>query len=130
MLVAQASQDLGSSSGLLWFLLGGGLIGVVVSAYRFVVNFRTTERGMARQRIQQANRGERAAQYEAGLWQARSADLEFVIRRELGPASIPALSDELRKFIDQNNADIGGPPAVDWNITLPPAKNPGGGPGA
>lgn len=129
MLVAQAAQDLGTSSGLLWFLLGGGLIAMLVSAYRFVVNFRTTERGMARQRIQQANRGERAAQYEAGLWQARSADLEYVIRRELGPERIPTLTDELRKLIDQNSADVGGPPAVDWDITPPPAKNPGGGPG-
>jgi hypothetical protein len=130
VLVAQAAPELGSSSGLLWFILGGGLIGLIISAYRFVVNFRTTERGMARQRIQQANRGERAAQYEAGLWQARSADLEYLIRRELGPSSIPALSEELHKLIEQNAADVGGPPSVDWNITPPPAKNPGGGPGA
>lgn len=129
MLVAQAAQDLGTSSGLLWFLLGGGLIGVIVSAYRFVVNFRTTERGMARQRIQQANRGERAAQYEAGLWQNRSADLEYVIRRELGPERIPPLSDELRELIKQNTTDASGPPVMDWNITPPPA-NPGGRPGA
>jgi hypothetical protein len=134
VLVAQAAQDLGSSSGLLWFLLGGGLIAMLVSAYRFVVNFRTTERGMARQRIQQANRGERAAQYEAGLWQARSADLEYVIRRELGPERIPALTDELRRMIDQSGTDVTGPPPVDWNISpppppSPPAKSPGGGPG-
>jgi hypothetical protein len=129
VLVAQAAQDLGTSSGLLWFLLGGGLLGVLISAYRFVVNFRTTERGMARQRIQQAKKDERAAQWEAGLWQARSADLEFVIRRELGSERIPPLSVDLRKLIDQDGSEASGPPAVNWDITPPPAKNPGGGPG-
>lgn len=130
MLVAQAAQDLGSSSGLLWFILGGGLIGLIISAYRFAVNLRTTERGMARQRIQQANRGERAAQYESGLWQARSADLEYLIRREMGPERIPPLSEELRKMIEQNNAEAGGLPPVQWDTPpVPPAQDAGGRPG-
>lgn len=129
MLVAQAAQDLGSSSGLLWFILGGGLIGLVISAYRFFVNLRTTERGLARQRVRDAKKDERAAQWEAGLWQARSADLEYLIRREVGPERIPPLSEELRKLIEQNN-EAGGPPAVDWNIVPPAVKNSGEGPGA
>lgn len=80
------------------FLLGGGLIGLLISAYRFVVNFRTTERGMARQRIQQANRGERLAQWEASLWQSRAADLEYHLK--LAGHPVPPLNDELRRFID------------------------------
>lgn len=130
MLVAEAAQDLGSSSGLLMFILGGGLIGLIISAYKFVVNFRTTERGMARQRIQQANRGERAAQYEAGLWQARCADLEYLIRRELGPERIPALADELREMIKQSNTDPGGSPPVRWDAPPPPTPDTSGRPGA
>jgi hypothetical protein len=130
VLVAQATQDLGTSSGLLLFLLGGGLIGLVISAYRFFVNLRTTERGLARQRAKDAKEDRRVAQWEAGLWQARSADLEFVIRRELGPERIPPLSADLRKLIDQDAAETGGPPAVDWNIVPHTAKNPGEGPGA
>lgn len=108
------------------FILGGGLIGLIISAYKFVVNFRTTERGMARQRIQQANRGERAAQYEAGLWQARCADLEYLVRSELGPGSIPPLADELRELVRQNNAEVGTPPPAHWDAAPPPAPDTGG----
>jgi hypothetical protein len=125
VLIAEAAvQDLGSSSGLLMFILGGGLIGLVISAYKFVVNFRTTERGMARQRIQQANRGERAAQYEAGLWQARCADLEYLIRRELGPERVPRLTEELREMIKQSSTETGAAPPVEWNT--PPTSDTGG----
>jgi hypothetical protein len=115
LVVAQADA-LAGSSGLLLFLLGGGLIGALISAYRFYVNFRTTERGMARQRIQQATRNERAAQYEAGLWQARCADLEYLMRRE--GLSIPPLPDELKALVAPEALDV-----VDWNIT----PNPGAG---
>lgn len=97
MLVAQAAPDLGSSGGFLMFLLGGGLIALLVSAYRFVVNFRTTERGMARARIQQANKGERLAQYETSLWQARAADLEYALRT--AGQKVPPMSDELKQFL-------------------------------
>jgi hypothetical protein len=104
------------------FLLGGGLIGLFISAYKFVVNFRTTERGMARERIQQANKGERSAQYEAGLWQARAADLEYALRATSGPSGVPPMSDELRKFVEQSD-----------NQQLPPVKwdaDTGGRPGS
>lgn len=124
MLVAQAAQDLGSQSGLLMFLLGGGLIGVIISAYKFVVNFRTTERGLARQRVQQARGNERAAQHEAGLWQARCADLEYLIRREIGADRVPKLSDDLRRLIEQN-AESGGAPAVQWEQPPAPEGRPG-----
>lgn len=119
MVVAQADALTGSS-GLLLFLLGGGLIGALISAYRFYVNFRTTERGLTRQRIQQAARNERSAQYEAGLWQARCADLEYLMRRE--GVAVPPLPSELQALVSP------GPPeqtAVDWNIS--PGK-PSGGP--
>lgn len=122
MLVAQAAPDLGSSSGLLMFLLGGGLIGLVISAYKFIVNFRTTERGMARQRIQQANKGERAAQYEAGLWQARAADLEYALRTTAGAAAVPPLSEDLRKFVEQRPDT---PPPIQWDSPTDTGGRPG-----
>lgn len=111
MVVAQADALTGSS-GLLLFLLGGGLIGALISAYRFYVNFRTTERGLARQRIQQAARNERSAQHEAGLWQARCADLEYLMRREGIP--VPPLSTELQAMVSLAQPEH---TAVDWNIT-------------
>lgn len=124
MLLAQATtQDLGSSSGLLMFLLGGGLIGLVISAYKFVVNFRTTERGMARQRVQQANKDRSAAQWEGSLWQQRSADLEYIIRTKIGPDAIPALSEDLRKAIAASGET---PPTAQWET----APDTGGRPGS
>lgn len=113
LVVAQA-EALGGSSGLLLFLLGGGLIGALISAYRFYVNFRTTERGLTRQRIQQAARNERNALYEASLWQARCADLEYLMRREGVP--VPPLTTELQALVVPAQPEH---PAVDWNIITP-----------
>lgn len=113
---AQAADSLTSSSGLLLFLLGGGLIGAVVSVYRFFVNYRTTERSMSRQRVQQATSSAREAQHEAFLWQARCADLEWLLRRNGHAALIPPLSLELQALVTPAAPDTD---AVDWNITGP-----------
>lgn len=120
MVVAQADALTGSS-GLLLFLLGGGLIGALISAYRFYVNFRTTERSLARQRLQQAARNERGALHEAALWQARCADLEYLMRRE--GISVPPLSAELQALLSPGPAEQ---TAVDWNITPSPGTPSGG----
>jgi hypothetical protein len=96
--VVETVQTVGSNSTLLGALISGTLIATLYSAYRFVVNFRTTERGMARQRIKQANRNERSAQHEASLWQARAGDLEYIIRSQTG-LTIPPLSDELKALV-------------------------------
>jgi hypothetical protein len=109
LLVAQS--DLTGSSGLLLFLLGGGLIGALISAYRFVVNLRTTERTLSRQRIQQANRDQRAALHEAGMWQGRCADLEYLLRSN--GIAVPPLSKELRDLVSSTSDPE---QAVDWNI--------------
>lgn len=120
LVVAQADALTGSS-GLLLFLLGGGLIGALISAYRFYVNFRTTERGLARQRLQQAARNERQAQHEAGLWQARCADLEYLMRRR--GVAVPPLPPELAALVTPDALEE---TPVDWNITPSPG-NPSGG---
>ena len=80
MAVAAAS-DVFSSSGILSILLGGGLLTAVIGAYRFVVNLRTTERGLARNRLRDANSEARRAEYESALWQSRCGDLEFLLRK-------------------------------------------------
>ncbi|NUT90849.1 MAG: hypothetical protein HOY78_02350 [Saccharothrix sp.] len=78
---------------IMTLLLGGGLL----AGYRFVVNFRKTERGMAKARIREANAGERAAQREASLWQARCGDLEYLLRGY--GVAVPPLSKELRALV-------------------------------
>lgn len=118
MAVAQADA-LTNSSGLLLILLVTGLIGALISAYRFYVNFRTTERGMTRQRIQQAARNERNAQHEASLWQARCADMEYLMRRN--GVTVPPLSPELQALVSPGQQED---TAVDWNIL--PNPGPGG----
>lgn len=101
-----ASLDPAVTSDVLLFILGGGLIGAVISGYRFAVNFRTTERSLARNRLNQAARNERMAQHEAGLWQARCADLEYQLRRQgIEP---PALSEELRRMVSQSSTEGDG----------------------
>lgn len=115
---------MGETGGLLMFLLSGGLVGIAVAGYRFYVNFRNTERGMARRRIQQANRNEHAARYEAGLWQARCADLEYLLRTN--GIRIPALNQELRRFIEGikvEEPDI----VIDWKEIgeAPPSEGTG-----
>jgi hypothetical protein len=62
--------------------------------------------------MQQARNDERDAQHEAGLWQARCADLEYLLRSN--GVAVPALSAELKALVSP------GPQAdqtVDWNIT-------------
>lgn len=110
--VAQAAESLTGSSGLLLFLLGGGLIGAIVSAYRFFVNYRTTERGMSRQRIQQAASTAREAQHEASLWQARCGDLTYLLKEHGIP--VPPPDPELRALVAQPAQDT---EVVDWDIT-------------
>lgn len=112
--VAAQAADLTSSSGLLLFLLGGGLIGAVVSVYRFFVNYRTTERSISRQRVQQATSSAREAAHEAFLWQSRCADLEWLLRRNGHGDLIPALSLELQALVMPRQQDT---EPVDWNIT-------------
>lgn len=99
MLLASATDVIGSS-GILGFVLGGGLLTAVIGGYRFFVNFRVTERGMARDRVAQAVSAEQAERRarqrvarEASLWQARCADLEYLLRKE--GVIIPPLSSEL-----------------------------------
>ena len=95
--VAETVQTVGDNTTLLasvmTLLLGGGGL----AAYRFIVNFRKTERGMARARIREANAGERAAQREASLWQQRCGDLEYLLSQRGG--KVPALSEELRRLV-------------------------------
>ncbi len=110
MHLAQAAEAVGSNTSLLGMLIGGTLLATIVSAYRFLVNLRNTERGMSRQRIRQANRNERAAQYEASLWQARCADLEYIIRSKTG-LTVPPLSDDLRALVQGADDDM--PPKWD-----------------
>jgi hypothetical protein len=120
--LAQAVEAVGSNSTLLGALISGTLIATAYSAYRFVVNFRTTERGMSRQRIRQANRNERVAQHEASLWQARCGDLEYLMRQ--GGVKVPPLSDELRTLVIVQNEDAADM-APKWeNITDQPGGRP------
>lgn len=118
MLFAQAAESLvGSNSTLLVIVLLSTLVTVGVSVYRFIVNMRTTERGMAKNRIREANRNEQLAQRESYLWQQRCADLEYILRRNGVP--IPPFEEDLRKLIGAAalNDDTTSPPQVDWNIT-------------
>jgi hypothetical protein len=122
VLVAQAAEGLGSSSGILGVILSGALLTAIIGAYRFVVNFRTTERGLSRQRLREANQGERRATHEAGLWQARCADLEYLLRSHgIVP---PPPSEELRQFVE----DI-PPKGARWDDRPPTADQTGGRPG-
>jgi hypothetical protein len=109
--LAQAVEDLGGSSTLLGALLSGALLITVTGVYRFVVNFRNTERGMNRKRIQDATRNERAALREAALWQARSGDLEYLLKQN--GISVPGLNAELRALVDADAAPEVRPPEDD-----------------
>lgn len=108
MLLASATDVIGSS-GILGFVLGGGLLTAVIGGYRFFVNFRVTERSMARDRVAQAVSAEQAERRarqrvarEASLWQARCADLEYLLRKE--GALIPPLSSELYSLAYSSNS--------------------------
>lgn len=109
MLLASAT-DVITSSGLLGFILGGGLLTAIIGGYRFVVNFRMTERGMARDRVSQAvseQRAERSnrlrAEREAALWQSRCGDLEYALRQAGGV--VPAISAELHVLAFSSNTE-------------------------
>lgn len=109
LLLASAADAIGSS-GFLGFILGGGLLTALLGGYRFVVNYRLTERGIARDRVDQAVRDERKertarqrAEREASLWQSRCGDLEYLVR-QLG-ASVPPISAELHVLAFSSNAD-------------------------
>ena len=115
MHLAQAAEVVGSNSTLLGALISGTLIVTLASAYRFVVNFRTTERGMARQRIKQAAQNERSSQHEASLWQARCGDLEYAMRR--AGLAVPPLSKELQKLVFSIEDEI--PPQWDDTTDRP-----------
>lgn len=102
----QAGELLGSA-GLLGAILGGGLLASMIAAYRFAVNFRTTERSLRGRET----RDRRAALYEAGQWQARAADLEYMLRRH--GVTVPPVRPELQKLI--NEADDPTPPLPQWD---------------
>lgn len=120
MLVAQVATELGNSGGILGIILGGALLTAIVGAYRFWVNFRTTERGLTRQRIREAHKGQRIASYEAGLWQGRCADLEYLLRKN--GIQIPPLSDELKAFINEGDLPM---PSVQWDDPSAPGQTGG-----
>lgn len=105
--------DLTGSSGILGFILGGGLLTVVIGAYRFFVNYRNTERGWAKARIDDAkaaqtvaNRERTHAIEEARAWQGRCADLEYLLRSSGIP--VPALSPELVRYLQSDDESQGG----------------------
>lgn len=109
MLLASAVDAIGSS-GFLGFVLGGGLLTALIGGYRFIVNYRITERGMARDRVDQAVRDERKertsrqrAEREATLWQSRCGDLEYALRQ--AGARVPPISAELHVLAYSSNAD-------------------------
>lgn len=102
---AQAVESLGGSSTILSMLLSGALIVTATGVYRFVVNFRNTERGMNRKRMQDATRNERTAQREAALWQGRCGDLEYILRKNGIP--VPPLDRDLQTLVDaQPSPDV------------------------
>lgn len=123
MLLAQAVEPLGSNSTWLGLLLGGTIITVLISAYRFVVNFRTTERGMRQNRIREANINERLARQEATMWQNRCGDLEYLLRQN--GIKVPPLEAALKKLVAESQDDLTSPPQVDWNFQ-DPATGSGG----
>jgi hypothetical protein len=109
VLLASATDVL-TSSGVLGFVLGGGLLTAILGCYRFVVNFRLTERGIARDRVDQAVHDQRAerkarlrAEREATLWQSRCGDLEYALRQAGGV--VPPISAELHVLAFSGNAD-------------------------
>lgn len=112
-LVRFAAQASGvtTSTGLLMLLLGGGVVGAMASAYRFWANYRTTERGMARDRVVQATSNARSAQHEAYLWQSRCADLTFLLR-ERG-VEVPPLDPELQALVAPSRESR---TVVDWSF--------------
>lgn len=91
--IAQGADQAVVSPGLLNLLLGGGLVATLIAGYKFVVNFRLTERGMR----SQATKDRRGAQHEAALWQARSATLEYHLLRN--GLSVPPMDPDLQKLI-------------------------------
>lgn len=97
-MIVAAAGDVFSSSGILSILLGGGLLTAVIGAYRFVVNLRTTERGLTRNRLRDANSEARRAEYESSLWQSRCGDLEYLLTRN--GIDVPAYKKELRRLVD------------------------------
>ena len=103
-LYAQTADTLGSSTGILGFILGGALLTVLASSYKFAVNFRTTERGLSRQRVQEANREQRLALQEAALWQARCADLEYLLRKH--GHEVPGIPDRLQQLVDRESEPL------------------------
>ncbi len=99
LVLAQAVEDLGNSSTLLGMILSGALLATATGLYRFTVNYRQTERGLNRTRMRDATRNARAAQHEAGLWQNRCGDLEYLLRQHGIP--VPALGKELRTLLEE-----------------------------
>lgn len=99
------SSGLLSSDAIIAFVLGGSVLTTLVGGYRFVVNLRTTERGMARDRVRRANneaRRERAArvraQHEADAWQAYAGDLTYALRS--AGMSVPQMPADLRAMMN------------------------------
>jgi len=100
-IVAQQVQQssTGLSTGLLGAVLGGGLLASIIAAYRFAVNYRTTERAMRAR----ATRDKRLAYHEAGLWQERCGDLTYLLKSNGIP--VPPLGVELQKLVDTSDGE-------------------------
>src|SRR5205823_10182515 len=87
-----------------------------------VVNYRTTERGMARERVIEANkeaarerRTRTLAQRESALWQAYAGDLEYRMRQANIP--VPKISAELRRLAFSDDEEEKNEP-TDWDSRL------------
>jgi hypothetical protein len=129
VLLASAVDTIGSS-GFLGFVLGGGLLTAVLGGYRFIVNYRITERGIARDRVDQAVRDERKertarqrAEREAILWQSRCGDLEYALRQVGAP--VPPISAELHVLAFSSNSDTVVVPAEGPPSHRPRRRNNG-----
>lgn len=112
-LVLLQSEDGGGemSQTLLGAALGGSLLIALVSVYRFIVNMRTTERGMARDRVMRADTDARnarqsqlKAQHEADLWQAYAGTLIFELRSY--GKEVPPMPASLKRIIETEREDF------------------------
>lgn len=111
----QVVEAVGSNTILLITTLGVSLLTALTGGYRFIVNLRKTERGLSRERVRQAGINERRAQYEATLWQSWAADLEYVIRKEVGGNKVPRMPKELAALVavDESSSPTARQRAID-----------------
>lgn len=113
-LIAQGSFV--GSEGFLGGLISLSVLGVLYTVWKFVINARTIEQSMRRRRSTDA----RAARYEAGLWQGRCADLEYILRQNGIP--IPDLSEELRGYVLSRPESTPPLMAMPWDQQAAPGE--------